>query len=136
MLCNLTAKFLMILISISGLFLSKKKPFINSPSSATQGKDKKPKYSENDDDDDDDYEPTGMLSEFKREAGLMSDVDKSVSKSMIKRPENSYMQQSLVASFMEQEENLSLLGEYFSRKLKSTNLKKIWKCFYVFFFFF
>ena len=109
---NSTAfKKLMILIFISGVFLSKKKPFINSPSSSTQGKDKKPKYSENDDDYDD-YEPTGMLSDFKREAGIMSDVDKSVSKSMIKRPENSYMQQSLVASFMEQEENLSLLGNF------------------------
>ena len=67
--------------------LSKKKPFVDSPSSATQGKDKKLKKmvfpgtgnqgmalpetetAENDED----YEPTamlGMMSEFQREAGI------------------------------------------------------------------
>ena len=65
--------------------LSKKKPFVDSPSSATQGKDKKlkkmvfpgtgsqgmalPETAENDED----YEPTamlGMMSEFQREAGI------------------------------------------------------------------
>ena len=66
--------------------LSKKKPFIDSPSSASQGKDKKlkmvfpgtgnkeepeeePETAENYED----YEPTamlGMMSEFQREAGL------------------------------------------------------------------
>ena len=65
-----------------GDMLSKKKPFVDSPSSATQGKDKKLKMvfpgkqgepetetAENDED----YEPTamlGMMSEFQREAGL------------------------------------------------------------------
>ena len=67
--------------------LSKKKPFVDSPSSASQGKDKKLKkmvfpgtgnqglalpeteMAENDED----YEPTamlGMMSEFQREAGI------------------------------------------------------------------
>ena len=67
--------------------LSKKKPFVDSPSSASQGKDKKLKKmvfpgtgnqgkalpetetAENDED----YEPTamlGMMSEFQREAGI------------------------------------------------------------------
>ena len=70
-----------------GDMLSKKKPFVDSPSSATQGKDKKLKKmvfpgtgsqgsalpetetAENDED----YEPTamlGMMSEFQREAGI------------------------------------------------------------------
>ena len=72
---------------IPGDMLSKKKPFVDSPSSATQGKDKKLKKmvfpgtgnqgtalretetAENDED----YEPTamlGMMSEFQREAGI------------------------------------------------------------------
>ena len=70
-----------------GDMLSKKKPFVDSPSSASQGKDKKMKKmvfpgtgnqglalpetetAENDED----YEPTamlGMMSEFQREAGI------------------------------------------------------------------
>ena len=61
-------------------------------------------------DDDDDYEPTamiGMMSEFQKELG----IDKSKLDTMDRKPEHSFMQQSLVASFMEQEENLSLLGK-------------------------
>jgi hypothetical protein len=74
-------------------------------------------YQEDEDEDemDDDYEPTGMLSEFQREAGLTesdknSAKNKFLSVSMNRRPENSIMQQSLVASFMEQQEteNISL----------------------------
>ena len=95
-----------------------KKPFANSPSSASQGKDKKLKYNQDViEDDDDDYEPTGMLSEFQRDAGLAeksaskSMINNKSSRSMINKTENSYMHQSLVASFIEQEENLSLFGK-------------------------
>ena len=58
-----------------------------------------------------------MLSEFQREAGLAeksaskSMMNNKSSRSMINKTENSYMHQSLVASFMEQEENLSLFGK-------------------------
>ena len=99
-------------------FKGNKKPFVNSPSSAAQGKDKKLKYNQDvNEDDDEDYEPTGMLSEFQREAGLAeksaskSMMNNKSSRSMINKTENSYMHQSLVASFMEQEENLSLFGK-------------------------
>ena len=44
-----------------------KKPFVNSPSSASQGKDKKLKYNQDvNEDDDDDYEPTGKKHALKK----------------------------------------------------------------------
>ena len=88
------------------------------------GKEKKLKvaYEENPMDDDEDYEPTailGMMSEFQQQFGMASNhatstKDKSTNllvSATAQKPENSFMQQSLVASFMEQEENLSLLGK-------------------------
>merc|ERR1712223_861911 len=61
------------------------------------------------------------MSEFQREAGLapQEKTNNSLSVSTYRRPEQSFMQQSLVASFMEQEDNLSLLG-----KSKSINIEK------------
>ena len=58
--------------------LSKKKSFVDSPSSATQGKDKKMKIFQEQPETEtaenyEDYEPTamlGMMSEFQREVGL------------------------------------------------------------------
>lgn len=52
---------------------------------------------------------------FKKEAGIKttdkaSSTNQVLSVSSSRKPEHSYMQQSLVASFMEQEENLSLFG--------------------------
>ena len=73
-------------------------------------------------DEDEDYEPTamlGMMSEFQKQFGMASNhatstKDKSTNLSVFstgRKPEDSFMQHSLVASFMEQEENLSLLGK-------------------------
>ena len=87
-----------------GLFLAKKKPFVNSPSSAAQGKDKKLKYHQNEDvedEEDEDYEPTGMVPEFQKEAAI-TETERMNASRITKKTDNSYLQESMVASFLQQ----------------------------------
>ena len=86
-----------------GMFLAKKKPFVNSPSSAVQGKEKQLKYRNDveDDDEDEDYEPTGMVSDFQKEAAITEKERLNASR-ISKKTDNSYLQESMVASFLQQ----------------------------------
>ncbi len=98
-----------------GTFLTKPlaRGLLSSPSVPVQGKEKRLKRMEyrqsNDEEDDDDDEPTGLLAEFQKDVGLKKRQKKKIPEpekpstttdGMERHTENSYMQQSLLASFM------------------------------------